>query len=58
MQLDDTDCTGESALHVASRNGHNGCVEVLIKNAQRHTIYARNPDDQTPLHLAVINNHP
>ena len=58
MQLSDVDNSGETPLHLASRNGHVECVELLTKDLERGSVDICNIDDQTPLHLAVIHNQP
>ena len=58
MKIDDTDNAGETALHLAARNGNVNCVDLLIKNAKLEALDVCNLDDQTPLHMAVIYNHP
>ncbi|KAH9365547.1 hypothetical protein HPB48_020587 [Haemaphysalis longicornis] len=49
------DPTSYTAMHLAAMNGHNGCLEVLLKmGADVDNITA---DGFTPLHLAALNNY-
>ena len=56
--VNDCDKFGETALHLASKNGHADCVELLVEKGMEKIISVCNAEKQTPLHLAVINNKP
>lgn len=55
-----SDKTGETALHVAARFGHAECAEVLIRGAQHQKInldVAESSFAWTPLHIAAVDGH-
>ncbi|KND94373.1 Glycerophosphodiester phosphodiesterase GDE1 [Tolypocladium ophioglossoides CBS 100239] len=53
-----TDKTGESALHIAARFGHVGCARVIVKgsNSQKANLETtENSYSWTPLHVAAVD---
>jgi glycerophosphodiester phosphodiesterase len=55
-----SDRTGETALHVAARFGHAECAEVLIRGAQHQKAnldVAESSFAWTPLHIAAVDGH-
>ncbi|KAK1836154.1 Glycerophosphodiester phosphodiesterase GDE1 [Podospora conica] len=55
-----SDKTGETALHVAARFGHAECAKVLIRGAQHQKAnldVAENSFAWTPLHIAAVDGH-
>ncbi|KAK1761443.1 Glycerophosphodiester phosphodiesterase GDE1 [Echria macrotheca] len=54
------DKTGETALHIAARFGHDECARVLLKgtNEQKADLeLAENSFAWTPLHIAAVDGH-
>ena len=49
---------GNSALHVASRNGAIGCLELLLLEGVNDVDVRRASDGGTPLMYAAQNGHP
>jgi ankyrin repeat protein len=47
------DKAGQTALHIASAEGHAGVVRNLLAHAGAHLALATDADGQTPLHLAA-----
>jgi glycerophosphodiester phosphodiesterase len=54
------DATGETALHIAARFGHEDCAKILLEgsNDQKADIeLAENSFSWTPLHVACVDGH-
>ncbi|KAM3066135.1 Glycerophosphocholine phosphodiesterase, variant 2 [Clarireedia jacksonii] len=54
------DATGETALHVAARFGHEECAEVLLRGTPDQKVnfeLAENSFAWTPLHIACVDGH-
>lgn len=55
-----TDHTGETALHVAARFGHHECAEVILKGTdslKADLEVTENSYEWTPLHVAAVDGH-
>lgn len=52
---------GDTALHIAARNGHEDCAEALLAATEgKHRINIELPDKDfgwTPIHIACVNGH-
>ncbi|KAG9245096.1 Glycerophosphoryl diester phosphodiesterase family-domain-containing protein [Calycina marina] len=54
------DATGETALHLAARFGHNECAEILLVGSPEQKAdceLTENSFDWTPLHVACVDGH-
>ena len=54
-EIENTDRTGQTALHKAARTGSSGIVELLLKNGA--DINASNKEGTTALHIASVNGY-
>ncbi len=52
-----TDARLFTPLHVAARNGHLQCVEVLLQYRTAIRIDAKDESNRTPLHYAAARGH-
>ena len=55
-QLSDTDLYGNTALHLAAQFGNVRCIEMLTRDTFTGLINLANEEQQTPLHVAIMNN--
>uniref|UniRef100_A0A1I8PWX9 RHD domain-containing protein n=1 Tax=Stomoxys calcitrans TaxID=35570 RepID=A0A1I8PWX9_STOCA len=51
------DIKGNTALHIAVREGHMQCLECFLKSEKSVDLNIRNDDGFTPLHLAIRANN-
>eukprot|EP01133_Synstelium_polycarpum_P007876 gene7876-9246_t len=55
VNINAKDSIGQTALHWACRNGHDGIVRILIK--YRANLNILDPQNETPIHKAAWKNH-
>ena len=55
------DSTGETALHIAARFGHEQCARILLNGSETQKANIELPEKSfawTPLHIAAVDGHP